>query len=206
MQPFEQDERLLVQEGRRFLIATIFSLGSLSLIARPGDFWYSLLEAFVALCLLGFVFLVLRPAGLVKAVAGTLAAFIYSFTLLWLKQSGRLEGLDAWLRKRADVDPGFDALLDEFLEKRNILVHRLADVPGWSLESGSGLAAANAFVQDMLRVTEAVLNVFVGLVRAWQDQTGIGTPEFGSDPFFAEIDSTYKPLVNDIFFRKSDQT
>ena len=97
MQPFEQDERLLVQEGRRFLIATIFSLGSLSLIARPGDFWYSLLEAFVALCLLSFVFLVLRPAGLVKAVAGTLAAFIYSFTLLWLKQSGRMEGLDAWI-------------------------------------------------------------------------------------------------------------
>ena len=96
-QPFEQDERLLVQEGRRFLVATIFSLGSLSLIARPGDFWYALLEAFVALCLLGFVFLVLRPTGLAQAIAGTGAAFLYSFGLLWLKQSGRLQGLDAWI-------------------------------------------------------------------------------------------------------------
>ena len=94
---FEQDERLLVQEGRRFLAATIFSLGSLSLIARPGDFWYAVLEAFVALCLLSFVFLVLRPSGLIKAMAGTVAAFVYSFTLLWLKQSGRLEGPDAWI-------------------------------------------------------------------------------------------------------------
>jgi len=97
VQPFEQDERLLVQEGRRFLLATIFSLGSLSLIARPGDFWYALLEAFVALCLLSFVFLVLRPLGLIRAAAGTGAAAAYSFTLLWLKQSGRLEGLDAWI-------------------------------------------------------------------------------------------------------------
>src|SRR5574338_999778 len=38
VQPFEADERLLVQEGKRFLLATILSLGSLSLIARPGDF------------------------------------------------------------------------------------------------------------------------------------------------------------------------
>ena len=97
VRPFEQDERLLVQEGRRFLIATVLSLGSLSLIARPGDLWYAVLEAFVALCLLSFVFLVLRPAGLLRALAGTAAAFAYSFALLWLKQAGRLEGFDAWI-------------------------------------------------------------------------------------------------------------
>jgi len=97
VRPFEQDERLLVQEGRRFLVATIFSLGSLSLIARPGDFWYAVLEGFVALCLLSFVFLVLRPSGLLKAIAGMGAAFLYTFTLLWLKQAGHLEGLDAWI-------------------------------------------------------------------------------------------------------------
>ena len=97
VQPFEQDERLLVQEGRRFLLATVFSLGSLSLIARPGELWYAALQGFVALCLLSFVFLVLRPAGLVKAAAGTAAAFVYTFSLLWLKQAGHLEGLDTWI-------------------------------------------------------------------------------------------------------------
>lgn len=97
VQPFEEDERLLVQEGGRFLIATIFSLGSLTLIARPGDFWYAVLEAFVALCLLAFVFLVLRQSGVVKAAAGTAAAFAYALTLFWLKQSGYLGSFDAWI-------------------------------------------------------------------------------------------------------------
>ena len=97
VQPFQEDERLLVQEGRRFLLATILSLGSLSLIARPGELWYAVLQGFVALCLLSFVFLVLRPAGITKAVAGTAAAFTYTFALLVLKQGGYLEGLDAWI-------------------------------------------------------------------------------------------------------------
>ena len=97
LRPFEEDERLLVQEGRRFLFATLFSLASLTLIARPGDFWYAVLEGFVALCLLGFVYLVLRSAGLAKAVAGTLGALAYTLALFWLKQSGHLGHLDAWL-------------------------------------------------------------------------------------------------------------
>jgi heavy metal translocating P-type ATPase len=97
LRPFEEDERLLAREGRRFLIATLFSLGSLTLIARPGDFWYAVLEGFVALCLLSFVFLVLRSGGLPKAVGGTLAALAYASALFGLKQSGHLANLDAWI-------------------------------------------------------------------------------------------------------------
>ena len=55
--------------------------GSLSLIAS-GELWYGTLQRFVALCLLSFVFLVLCPAGLLKAAAGTAAAFVYAFSLL----------------------------------------------------------------------------------------------------------------------------
>jgi heavy metal translocating P-type ATPase len=97
LQTFEEQERQLVQEGRRFLVATIFSLASLTLIARPGDFWYAVLEAFVALCLLGFVFLVTRPTGLARAVAATSGALGVVLALHWLKESGHLAGLDAWL-------------------------------------------------------------------------------------------------------------
>ena len=91
-QAFEQDEELLVKEGRRFLWATVLSLGSLTLISRPGDLWYAVLEAFVALTLLSFVFLVLRPAGFSKAVAGTLVALAYTAVLFWLRQAGYLGG------------------------------------------------------------------------------------------------------------------
>ncbi len=97
LQPFEEQERLLVQEGRRFLAATVFSLGSLTLIARPGDVWYAVLEAFVALCLLGFVFLALRSSGLGRAIGGTAAACALVLALFWLQATGRLAGFDAWL-------------------------------------------------------------------------------------------------------------
>ena len=97
LRPYEEDEGLLVKEGRRFLWATIFSLGSLTLISRPGELWYAILEAFVALTLLSFVFLVLRPAGLSKAVGGTLAALSYTAALVWLRQAGYLGGLVPWL-------------------------------------------------------------------------------------------------------------
>jgi len=97
LQPFEEQERQLVQEGRRFLVATIFSLGSLTLISRPGDLWYAVLEAFVAACLLGFVFLVLRSSGLTRAIAGAAGALALVMALFWLKQTDRLAGLDAWL-------------------------------------------------------------------------------------------------------------
>ena len=47
VEPFEEQERQLVNEGRRFLIATLFSLGSLTLISRPDDLWYAVLQGFV---------------------------------------------------------------------------------------------------------------------------------------------------------------
>ncbi len=97
LQPFEEQERQLVREGRRFLWATVFSLGSLTLIARPGDFWYAVLDAFVAFCLLGLVFLVLRSSGLGKAVAGASGALALVVGLSSLKQAGLLEGWDAWI-------------------------------------------------------------------------------------------------------------
>lgn len=98
VQPFEKQEQLLVREGRRFLIATVFSLVSLTLIARPGDLAYAVLEAIVALGFFGLVFLVLRSSGLARAIAGTAGSFVLVSVLFWLKQTGRLAGnLDAWI-------------------------------------------------------------------------------------------------------------
>lgn len=98
VQPYEEQEQLLVLEGRRFLIASVLSLISLTLIARPGDIAYAVLEAIVALGFFGLIFLVLRSSGLAKAIAGTAASFVLVSLLFWLKHSGRLAGnLDAWI-------------------------------------------------------------------------------------------------------------
>ena len=106
------------------------------------------------------------------------------------------------LRKRADVAPGFDALLEEFLERRNILVHDFGDLAECSLNTPSGLMGANAFIRDMIRVTEEVLKVFVGLARAWQEQTGIGPDDMKGEAFFEEVEAAYKPLVNEVFLSR----
>ncbi|MEX2198058.1 MAG: cation-translocating P-type ATPase [Burkholderiales bacterium] len=97
LEPFEAQERQLVLEGRRFLWATVLSLASLTFIARPGEFWYALLEVFVVASLLGFVYLVLRASGAARALGGASAALALALLLSWLRHSGRLDGLEAWL-------------------------------------------------------------------------------------------------------------
>jgi hypothetical protein len=47
-----------------------------------------------------------------------------------------------------------------------------------------------------------VLKVFIGIVTAWQDQIGMPKPALPSDVWFTEIESIYKPLVDQIFFAK----
>lgn len=50
------------------------------------------------------------------------------------------------LKKRVDLDDGFNAILDEFLQKRNELIHRIDDIPEWSLDHEQGLRAARGFM------------------------------------------------------------
>ncbi len=106
------------------------------------------------------------------------------------------------LRKRADLDESFDALLEEFLEERNILVHNVDDVPGWNLQTTEGRKIASAFVDGFIRKTVEILKVFAGLIRSWQEQTNFDVSVPTAEEFFAEIDTDYKSLVDDIFFEK----
>ena len=84
LRPFEEEERDLMHEGRRFLAATAFSLIAIALIAHPTGIAATLLPTVVILSLLAFIFLVLRSRGLGVAVAGTvvLAAVAAGFVPL----------------------------------------------------------------------------------------------------------------------------
>ncbi|HXW73001.1 MAG TPA: hypothetical protein VEK34_16525 [Methylocella sp.] len=104
------------------------------------------------------------------------------------------------LRKRVDLDDRFDAILDEFLQKRNELIHRIDDIPGWSLDHEEGLRAARGFMDRVMQLNHVVLEVFSGLVRAWQSQEQI-TTEF--DSLLGDIDQIYSSLASRIFFKKS---
>ncbi|MGH8631339.1 MAG: cation transporter, partial [Burkholderiales bacterium] len=160
LKPLEEEERQLVQEGRRFLWATVFSLGSLTLIARPGDFWYAVLEAFVALCLLGLVFLVLRASGLWKAVTGTSGALALVVGLSWLKQTGHLEGWDAWIAAALAVSVVF------------FLARRILEIAWQSLRRG---------IINQHVLLEA--GAFAGLAGGIYGLAA-GGPDFPTAPFF----------------------
>jgi hypothetical protein len=108
------------------------------------------------------------------------------------------------LRERVDLDETFDECLRRFLEMRNTFIHNLDEVPGWSLDTEQGCTVAEAFLVEFFQVIDIVQNVFLGLIRSWQEQVDmshIGFPTAGH-PWFAEIDAKFKPLAERIFFSK----
>jgi P-type Cu+ transporter len=90
LRPFEEEERDLVREGRRFLAAVGLSLVAIALIAQPTGIWAAALPALVLASLLSFVFLVLRPSGFATAIGGTIGLAAVASTLFYLRHSGQL--------------------------------------------------------------------------------------------------------------------
>lgn len=97
LRPFEEEERELVNEGRRFLIATSFSLLAIALIAKPAGVLSTVLPTVATASLVAFVFLVLRAQGLWRAVAGAGGLGAVTIALLVLKSEGGLGALIPWL-------------------------------------------------------------------------------------------------------------
>jgi len=97
LRPFEEEERDLVREGRRFLVATCASLVSIALIANLSNLWSLGLPVLAALTLAAFVFLVLRSRGLVVAGGGAAALGALAAGLVALRQQGILTESIAWI-------------------------------------------------------------------------------------------------------------
>ncbi len=97
LRPFEEEERELVREGRRFVIAVALSVAAIPIIADPWDTWIGLLPAIVCLSLGALVFLVLRSSGIWAAVAGACALGVMALSLLYLNLAGYLTDAAPWL-------------------------------------------------------------------------------------------------------------
>ncbi|MBI3452486.1 MAG: cation-translocating P-type ATPase [Rhodospirillales bacterium] len=97
LRPFEEEERDLVREGRRFFVAVIFSLLAIALIDDPVDFWSTLLPVAAFLSLSAFVYLVLRANGAWVAAAGAAGLGGIAFAVLFLKQGGVLADATPWI-------------------------------------------------------------------------------------------------------------
>ncbi len=85
LRPFEEEERLLVREGRRFWIAIAFSLYAMAWVAPVAGVWAWPLPAAVCAGLLALAFLVLRARGPLVAVAGSGAIGLGALVLFGLR-------------------------------------------------------------------------------------------------------------------------
>ncbi len=81
------------------------------------------------------------------------------------------------LRERVDLHPAFDDKLDRFLQHRNIIAHRLHDVPGgFDLHSNEGRGRLKAFLLQYMEDGHTVSMVFLDVLRIWASQEGIAVP------------------------------
>ena len=97
LRPFEEEERDLVREARRFVLAVVLSVAAIPIIADPSVGWIGFLPALVCLSLGAFVFLVLRSTGLWIAIASASGLAVMSLTLLYLNLQGHLTDAAPWL-------------------------------------------------------------------------------------------------------------
>jgi heavy metal translocating P-type ATPase len=97
LRAFEEEERDLVREARRFVVAVTLSVAAIPIIADPAVGWIGFLPALVCLSLGGFVFLVLRSSGLWTAIGAAGGLTVMALTLLYLNLQGYLTDAAPWL-------------------------------------------------------------------------------------------------------------
>ena len=97
LRSYEEEERDLVREARRFVAAVALTVAAIPIIADPSVGWIGFLPALVCLSLGGFVFLVLRSSGLWSAIGAAAGLGVMAATLLYLNLSGYLTKVAPWL-------------------------------------------------------------------------------------------------------------
>jgi hypothetical protein len=109
------------------------------------------------------------------------------------------------LRSRVDLHPTFDDKLASFLQHRNIIAHRLHDVPGgYDLHSDEGRKRLKAFLLQYMEDGQVVSMVLVGVLREWTRQVGIETPtEHHLSPRMRDhLDANVIPNLEDLIRSK----
>ncbi len=97
LRAFEEEERDLVHEARRFVFAVVLSVAAIPIIADPAVSWIGFLPALVCLSLGGFVFLVLRSTGLWVAIGAFSGLVVMALSLLYLNLAGHLTRAAPWM-------------------------------------------------------------------------------------------------------------
>jgi len=95
--PFDEEEAALVREGRRFMAAVCCSLTAIALVANPTGIGSLLLSGMVYASLLAFLFVVLKPRGLLIALSGVVGVGVLGGILYQLRLQHTLDAVTPWL-------------------------------------------------------------------------------------------------------------
>ncbi|WNJ91779.1 hypothetical protein [Bosea sp. 685] len=99
------------------------------------------------------------------------------------------------IQKYVDLNDDFLAVLDEFLDKRNSVIHRFQTIEGISFSSPSGVIAGLDYVERLLSLNKIVLRVLKSLAVHW----AAANPDVPQMEFEAEIPEEALHLI---FFKK----
>ncbi len=97
LRPFEEEEAELVHEGRRLLTAISFSLVTIALIFHVAGWWSFVIPGIVGLSLATVAFLLLRPAGMRKALLGLVVLGLLFAGALFVPSLERTAPLIPWI-------------------------------------------------------------------------------------------------------------
>lgn len=70
-------------------------------------------------------------------------------------------GLLKQFKESADVNEGFEELVEQLLQERNILAHHLLEIPGFNLTTLEGLEHGIRFLQEQRKTIEDANSVFM---------------------------------------------
>lgn len=97
LRPFDEEERALVLERRRFLTGLAMSIAAMGLVGFPVDSAWFALCVFSIASLVAFSFVVLRSYGFGRAFAGSALLAAFGASIYMLKLSGALGSAVPWL-------------------------------------------------------------------------------------------------------------
>ncbi|MBX9584546.1 MAG: cation-translocating P-type ATPase [Gemmataceae bacterium] len=97
LRPFDEEERALVRERGRFLVALTSSIAAMGLAGYPVDSVWFALCVFSIASLVAFAFVVLRSYGLPQAVAGSAGLAVFGGGVYALQLGGAFGPTTPWL-------------------------------------------------------------------------------------------------------------
>ena len=104
-------------------------------------------------------------------------------------------------KKRVNIEPEFDIILEDYLQNRNTFVHDWSRIPDWENES-----ALLAHINETQRGSTYVFYILMGVYRDWIKNNkleSISETDPQLDALFCEVDNNWVPISQSTINKKS---